>query len=151
MRFISWLELAASAMKHLGLEGISTVTLHPMPVNDSHTWLGVTMNGRWLRGNDGRLTVFDSEESASRFLHLLKLERFSYGLKCKGEHLSRIHLLSLDGGRLSTGEEKAREVPVKQEKRRSAGRGACTRERKVKDFITARQGTCDINEGDHHD
>ena len=43
----------------------------------------MTLDDRWLRGNNGAVTIFDSLPAADRFLRLLKVKRFNLGRHCE--------------------------------------------------------------------
>lgn len=149
MKFISWLELAVASMNLNNHRDAAAVTLHPMLANGIQTGLGVTINGRWLRGHDGRLTVFDSVDSASRFLHLLKVDRFGYGSAYNGDPLRQIDCLSIVGGKLSLNETPSSGAILPLSYRRSVERPSA-REHPLKKFLTARTSSNSITKGDDH-
>jgi hypothetical protein len=71
---IGWLELAASSRWR-----DATAAVHTLNLNKHQACRGVTIEQRWLSGCDGTLTVFDSMPTATRFLRLLNVDRFSNG------------------------------------------------------------------------
>jgi len=83
MQFITWLELAVSAISSRLHKVGATVVVHLMDIEGSQAWWGVTMGDRWLRGSNGALTVFDSLPAANLFLRLLKVDRFKIGEHCQ--------------------------------------------------------------------
>lgn len=81
--FISWLEMAHSGVL-LPLDELGArVVVRLMDLQGSQAWWGVTMDGRWLRGSHGAVTIFDSLSAASHFLRLLKVNRFTIGEHCE--------------------------------------------------------------------
>lgn len=74
-RHATWLELAAA---RLSLLGQVRIRLHAL-TGGCHNCLGITLNGRWLCANDGRLTIFDCREAARRFLELLRIDKVEDG------------------------------------------------------------------------
>ncbi|MBB1075937.1 hypothetical protein HUU62_16150 [Rhodoferax sp. 4810] len=83
VRFVSWLELAWSAMSSRCHELGTRVVVRLTDFQGSKAWWGITLDGRWLRGNNGALTIFDSVSAADRFLRLLKVDRFNIGESCE--------------------------------------------------------------------
>jgi hypothetical protein len=83
MQFITWLELAVSAISSRLHKVGATVVVHLMDIEGSQAWWGVTLGDRWLRGSNGALTVFDSLPAANLFLRLLKVDRFKIGEHCQ--------------------------------------------------------------------
>ncbi|WP_374484759.1 hypothetical protein [Zoogloea sp.] len=75
-RHATWLELAAA---RLSLLGQGRIRLHALTGGGCHSCLGITLNGRWLCANDGRLTIFDCREAARRFLELLRIDKVEDG------------------------------------------------------------------------
>lgn len=73
---VKWLELAIS---HRWQAQGATAAVHPVAVDPRQPCFGVTLDQRWLCGSDGALTFFDSVEAATRFLHLLKIDRLAMG------------------------------------------------------------------------
>lgn len=133
MQFISWLELAVSASPALQQAAGVAIALCPVLVSGQQHCLGVTMNGRWLRGDDGRLTVFDTLGSANRFLQLLKLDHFSMGEQYNGSVVSHVQRFRLDGSQLSTCD-----TPVPHANRRPVEKPSARRHL-VKGFLAATQ------------
>ncbi|MDP3538143.1 MAG: hypothetical protein Q8S26_05510 [Azonexus sp.] len=133
MQFMTWLDLAASASMPTQQEADAAISLRPVLVSGQQRCLGVTMNGRWLRGHDGRLTVFDTLGSASRFLQLLKLDHFSMGGLFDGSVLSHVQRFRLDGSHLS-----ACDTPISHSNRRPVEKSLAKRHT-VKRFIAATQ------------
>ncbi len=82
-RFVSWLELAWLAMSPRCQVLDTRVVVRLMDLQGSQAWWGVTLDGRWLRGNNGALTIFDAVPAAERFLRLLKVQRFTIGEHCE--------------------------------------------------------------------
>jgi hypothetical protein len=74
-RYSTWLELAVAPRWRLDRV---QVQLHPLQGGRDHC-LGITVDGRWLCANDGRLTVFGTRDSALRFLSLLHIEGVGEG------------------------------------------------------------------------
>lgn len=137
-QFISWLELAASATtQQLQATGAS-ISLHLLLANGQQRCIGVTMNGRWLRGHDGRVTVFDALESALRFLHLLKLNHFSMGARYDGNALTPVQRFRLEGSQLSTCDKHLDDTPISSAISRS-GKRPSKRGHAVKKFLAATQ------------
>lgn len=122
MRFITWLELAALAATPAQPTSNAALALRPILANGQQRCLGVTLNDRWLRGHDGRLTVFDTLGSASRFLQLLKLDHFSMGGLYDGIGLGHIQCFRLNGQQLSSCDTELHEAAVSRANGRSAGR-----------------------------
>lgn len=142
MRFITWLELAASAASPATPAQQATsaaIALRPILVNGQQRCLGVTMNDRWLRGHDGRLTVFDALGSASRFLQLLKLDHFSMGGLYDGIALGHIQCFRLNGSQLSTCDSHPHETVVSRAGYRSPEK-APAKKQAIKKFLAASQG-----------
>ncbi|MDD2988577.1 MAG: hypothetical protein PHI64_06395 [Zoogloea sp.] len=74
-RNATWLELAVAPLWRLGQTRIRIHTLK----GGRDCCMGITVDDRWLCANDGRLTVFDSRDSAIRFLELLRIEHMEEG------------------------------------------------------------------------
>lgn len=83
LRFISWLEMAQAGVSLPCLELGKRVIVRLMDLQGSQAWWGVTLDDRWLRGSHGTVTIFDSLPAASRFLQLLKVNRFNIGEHCE--------------------------------------------------------------------
>lgn len=83
LRFVSWLELALSGVSLRWQEQVARVVVRLMDLQGSQAWWGVTLDDRWLRGNTGAVTIFDSLHAADRFLRLLKVRRFNIGEHCE--------------------------------------------------------------------
>lgn len=133
MQFLTWLELAASASTSSLEEAAPAVSLRPVLVGGQQRCLGLTMNGRWLRGHDGRLTVFDTLGSASRFLQLLKVNNFSMGGTFEGSVLSHVQRFRLNGAQLAMCD-----TPVSHANRRAVAKPLARRQT-VKKFLAATQ------------
>lgn len=102
MQFISWLELAALATTPSRPEEKALITLHPIVMNGQLRFIGVTIEGRWLRGHDARLTVFHDQRSASRFLRMLKQNSFRAGDLFDGSDFENMQCFRFNGRQLST-------------------------------------------------
>ena len=74
-RYSTWLELAVAPSWRLGRVQVQIHALR----GGRDCCLGITVDGRWLCANDGRLTVFGTRDSALRFLSLLHIERIEEG------------------------------------------------------------------------
>ena len=74
-RNATWLELAVAPLWRLGQTRVRIHTLG----GARDCCLGITVDDRWLCANDGRLTVFGSRESATRFLELLRIDHVEDG------------------------------------------------------------------------
>lgn len=83
LSFVSWLELALSGVSQRCHELGARVVVHLIDLRGSQAWWGVTLDDRWLRGNNGAVTIFDSLPAADRFLRLLKVKRFNIGKHCE--------------------------------------------------------------------
>ena len=73
-RILGWLELAVLSRRHDGI-----AVLHAVDRGNAQPCCGVTVDQRWLCGNDGAMTFFDSLASATRFLSLLNVPRIATG------------------------------------------------------------------------
>ena len=74
-RNATWLELAVAPLWRLGQTRVRVHTLR----GGRENCVGITVDGRWLCANDGRLTVFSGRDSATRFLELLRIEHMEEG------------------------------------------------------------------------
>jgi hypothetical protein len=79
---IKWLELAISPRWQ---EEDAVAAVHPLHLSEPQPCFGVTLDHRWLCSSDGALTVFDSMAAATRFLHLLNMDRLTMGGRRDGE------------------------------------------------------------------
>lgn len=70
---ISWLEMAMLAKTP---DNAADVVIRTIELGESRPCYGVTYQQRWLCGNDGALTYFDSAKAATRFLSLLSIDRY---------------------------------------------------------------------------
>lgn len=84
-QIITWLELAMSVVSPQWRKAEAEVVVRPVDMDQGVARWGITQEGRWLCGGDGLLTVFDSLAAASRFLDLLKVDRFTLGDPCDGD------------------------------------------------------------------
>jgi len=71
---IGWLELTASS-KWRG----AIASVHPINLDEHQLCYGVTVEQHWLCDSDGALTIFESMSAATRFLHLLNMDRIGKG------------------------------------------------------------------------
>lgn len=76
MRCITWLELAFSAAATEPHKPPPTITIQPVLVDTAKPWYGIVLRGRWLCGNHGLLTYFDTLAAVKHFLRQLKIEHF---------------------------------------------------------------------------
>jgi hypothetical protein len=70
---ISWLEMAMLAKSPYDA---AEVAIRAVRLGESQPCFGVTYQQRWLCGNDGALTYFDSAAAATRFLSLLSIDGY---------------------------------------------------------------------------
>ncbi len=56
MQFITWLELAVSAISARLHKVGSVIVVHLMDMESSQAWQGMTIGERWPRGSNGALT-----------------------------------------------------------------------------------------------
>lgn len=98
---VKWLELAVSQRWQ---EQEAVVAVHPIAVAERQPCFGVTLDQRWLCGSDGALTFFDSVEAATRFLHLLKIDRLAMGGRrdCDATESAAFQCLQLGAKGLTT-------------------------------------------------
>ncbi len=93
----TWLEIVSAARSNR-----SPIEIHPVPANDG-VRMTVSLASRLLCSNDGRVTVFEDQAAAVRFLSVAGVRKWRLGaalqgmagLVVGGEHLR------LRGGRLS--------------------------------------------------
>lgn len=116
MQFITWLELAMSAVSPHGQTVDTGVVVHPLDMDKHEARWGITLDKRWLCGSDGDLTVFDSLVATARFLHLLKVDRFTVGERCDENKWKReqdpSHCYRIERSRLALRKNKPRNMKV---------------------------------------
>lgn len=71
-RVVKWIDLALSSRRQ---DVVAAV--HPIALHENRPCVAVTLDQRWLCGSDGALTFFDSMSAATRFLSLLRVNRFA--------------------------------------------------------------------------
>ncbi len=79
---VKWLELAISPRWQK--EDV-VAAVHPMQLGERQACFAVTLDQRWLCSSDGAPTFFDSLAAATRFLHLLNVDRLAMGGRCDCE------------------------------------------------------------------
>lgn len=80
--------------------------IHPIGKEDEAPCFGITVGNQWVIGADGTLTVFDTPETARRFLKLLGFHRANWRSNGRSPTAPRNRgqqLYQLRGHRLQTG------------------------------------------------
>lgn len=83
-KIATWLEIVAAA--HWRDKRVD-LRVHPLtqPATASpqkgggSSYYGITVDGRWLYSNDGRLTVLKGLKAVARFTHLIKVPTYETG------------------------------------------------------------------------
>ncbi|NTV10385.1 MAG: hypothetical protein HGA47_06370 [Zoogloea sp.] len=105
----TWLELAVAPVWRLRR---AQIRVHAI---EGHTRGGhtITLDGRWLCANDGRLTVFDSENAAIRFLELMHVEHVevSDAVEVPAAFRARTQCLEMGEGGLHVAEPPLQPAP----------------------------------------
>lgn len=125
-RNATWLELAVAPLWRLGQTKVRIHTLS----GGRECCMGITVDGRWLCANDGRLTVFGCKDSAIRFLELLRIDQVEDGepsnlpatCGCEGVQCLRLGsrgLRSCDGASSAQQSELPRRVVIQSRPRRT--------------------------------
>jgi len=79
MPIIEWHRLAGATRAQ---KKSAVATVHSIKLNRRQPCLGVTFDRRWLCGSAGTLTLFDSMETAIRFMSLLNVDHLDMGERC---------------------------------------------------------------------
>lgn len=90
-RNATWLELAVAPLWRLGQVRIR---LHRL-TGGCDNCLGITVDGRWLCANDGRLTIFGCRDAARRFLELLRIDKVEDGASADLPPVCGVHCMRL--------------------------------------------------------
>lgn len=91
---IKWPEFAVAPSRQR--ESARAVVI-PMVVKRGGPCFAVTVDQRWLCGSEGELTFFSSMAAARRFLELMKVDGFSFGVAqaVAAQHCTRVQCYCL--------------------------------------------------------